>query len=346
MKYIFILLLIMGSHGLRAQKVFFKSNHSFTEENKKNFYSSIALQNNLVLFNANDYQLYAYDKNSGALLWQQQLDWKSDYAPFFADGSIWANAKNEVLKIDTATGKVKKATPIGRMDTQPTVINGVLYSTGLYDAGCLFAYDLKQDTMLWSRFIAHGIAQTPYYLPNTIIANAEGSNWIEVNFKGQLTDTTCENEEINYPSELSCAKQFLLRTHDGKEIRGKLASKLDENDSGIEHLFYTSKNTFIINNDKLFVIGNKGKLQLQKSLDDLSGEIETDYDSKLNFLGADNETVWLHLGNYILHYNFAKKKALRTIDLQQWAPHQVVLDDSKIWLISSNDGLLYGLTID
>ena len=159
-------------------------------------------------------------------------------------------------------------------------------------------------------------------------------------------DTICDKEKINYPSELSCAKQFLLRTHNGKEVKGKLALQLDENDSGIEHLFYTSKNTFIINNDKLFVIGNKGKLQLQKGLDDLSDEIETDYDSKLNFLGADNETVWLHLGNYILHYNFAKKKPLRTIDLKNWEPHHVVLDGAHVWLISSIDGLLYGLTID
>ena len=347
MKYLFFLFAVLsGHHVLHAQHVFFKSNQTFTEKTLETFYSSIALQGNLLLFNANDYELYAYNKNTGTLQWQQRLNWKSDVAPFFAQGYVWANGNNEVLQLDTATGKVKKATVIVRMDTQPTIIDGVLYSTGIYDAGCLFAYDLKHDSMLWSRFIAHGIAQTPFYLPNKIITNAEGNHWIEVGYKGNLLDTLCEKEEVGYPSELSCAKSFLLRTHDGKEITGKLATKLDENDNGLEQVFYTPEKTFVINDDKLFVIGNKGKLQLEKSLDALADGLETVYNDEVKILKGDKQTIWLHLGNHILHYNFAKKKALRSINLESWAPHQVLLDDSKIWLISSNDGLLYGLNMD
>lgn len=177
MKYLFFLALIFASHnGLHAQKVFFKSHQTFDKKELETFYSSIALHGDLLLFNANNYELYAYNKTTGTLNWQQRLNWKSDIAPFFAAGSIWANGNNEVLQLDSATGKVKKATVIARMDTQPAIINGVLYSTGLYDAGCLFAYDLKGDTMLWNRFIAHGIAQTPFYLPSKIITNAEGNN--------------------------------------------------------------------------------------------------------------------------------------------------------------------------
>lgn len=165
-------------------------------------------------------------------------------------------------------------------------------------------------------------------------------------YSGQLLDSLCDKEETDYPSELSCAKQFLLRTHDGKEIKGKLAERLDRNESSLEQVYYTEQKTFVINNDKLFVIGKKGKLQLEKSIDDLSDGLETAYDDEKKILKGDNETVWLHLGNFLLHYNFAKKKTLRTIDLQQWAPHQVLLDGSDIWLISSNDGQLYGLHME
>jgi len=347
MKYTALLLLMLtGSLGLSAQKVFFKSNQNFTESQLESFYSSLTIKDSLLLFNANDYHLYAYNKSTGALQWQQRINRKSDIAPFWVNGTIWVNAKDEVQQLDAATGAVKKATPIARMDTPPTIINGVLYSTGIYDAGSLFAYDLKADTVLWSRFIAHGISQTPYYLPNQIIANAEGNNWMEVGYNGKLLNAACEGEEVEYPSELSCVKKFLLRTHDGLEIKDKLAQKIGENYNGVEQLFYTAQNTFIINNSQLFVLGNKAKLLLQKDLADLSSELETDYESKVQILQADKETVWLHLGNYVLQYNFAKKKAVRTINLEEWAPHQVLLDNNQLWLISTNDGLLYGLHID
>ncbi len=347
MRYPILLLVVLSTSLLAsAQKVFFKSAQTFSKDNTKTFYSSIALQNNLLLFNANDYKLYAYDKNTGQLKWQHKLDWKSDIAPFFVQNTIWANGNDEVLQLDTATGKPLKAIAISRMDTKPTIINNVLYGTGIYNAGCLFAYDLQQDSVLWSRFIAHGIAQTPHYLPGHIIANAEGNNWLEVAYNGKLLNAACEEEEAHFPSELSCAKKYLLRTHDGKEIKGKLALKIDKNDYGVEQTFHAPHATFIINKNMLFVIGNKLKLKLEKDLEQLAPGIDPAYGSTVQILQAAKETVWLHLGDHLLEYNYIKKKKVRAINLSTWAPHQVLLDENKIWLISSTDGLLYGVTID
>ena len=347
MKYFCLLLTAFAaSFTLSAQKVFFKSAQTFTAEELKPFYASIAIQDDLLIFNANDYKLYAYNKNTGAPKWTQQLNWKSDIAPFFAGNTIWANGKNEVLQLDTATGKRINTLDIERFDTQPIIINNVLYGTGIYEAGCLFAYDLRTDTMRWSRFIAHGIAQTPYYLPNHVIASIEGDSWIEVDYQGKYVNAACETREEDEDPETTCYKTFLTRTHDGMEIKGRLAHKIDKSGYGMEQVFYTPEKTFILNKNRLYVFGNKLQLQLEKELEKLSPKVELTYGSTAKIIKADNQQVWLHLGNYILQYNYLKKKAMQTINLEAWLPHQLLLDGNHLWLVSGKDGLLYGLTLD
>ncbi|MFZ1453284.1 MAG: hypothetical protein WAT20_11310, partial [Ferruginibacter sp.] len=60
-----------------AQKEFFRSQQVFTKEQLNNFYSSATIHNDLVIFNANDYQLYAYNKKDGSLQWSVKTNYKT-----------------------------------------------------------------------------------------------------------------------------------------------------------------------------------------------------------------------------------------------------------------------------
>ncbi len=63
------------------QKEFFRPQQVFTKEQMSNFYSSITIHEELVIFNANDYQLYAYNKKYGSLKWSVETNYKS--VPWF-----------------------------------------------------------------------------------------------------------------------------------------------------------------------------------------------------------------------------------------------------------------------
>ena len=68
-------------------------------------------------------------------------------------------------------------------------------------------------------------------------------------------------------------------------------------------------------------------------------------DAFAKILKADDANVWVLYNNKLLVLQYKKQKLLQTIDLQSWLPHQAVLDGNRLWLISKNDGLLYGLTL-
>lgn len=317
--------------------------------NERPFYSSLNLHDSLVLLNANDYNLYAYDRHTGRQKWTYPLKWKSDLPPYFCGNFIWAtNGKNQVLKIEPSSGKVVKTLEVSSVETQPFVKNDILYFTGIYDGGCLIAYDLKSDSILWKRFLAHGYSRTPYYLQDKIIANAEGDQWIELNYDGSLKVSGCDNgfEEDVFPSELPCARQFIALDHSGIEINGKLAAKLGLSSYAEPEIKVSSKYTFIVHEDRVYKLGKNQKRQSTIQLNTLAAEIESGNDVPVKILHADDENISLFYNmNYVL-YSHRDKKLLKVINLSEWEPHQVLLDDTQLWLISRKDGQLYGLSIN
>ena len=341
-KLAFIIIIIAGSGNLLAQTVFFKSDKKFTSENMKDFYASVSIQGDIVLFNAPDYQLYAYDKKNGNLDWSFDLQRKSDIPPFFVDEYIWANSNEGTVQLTKNTGKINKALNFERVDTKPIVKNNIVYATGIYDAGVLFAYDMMKDSVLWQRFLAHGCGVEPYYLNERIIANGEGDQWLEVSYNGSIANG-CEMEDGAFPEQLPCIKRFLALTHDQKEIKGKLAKRIE----GVEYnqpvFYYTANHTLALNNGKLFVIGDNLKLKSQTSLQTFSDSLQ-DFGTG-QILKADKDMVWLMYNEHLVVFNYIKKKPIKIIDLQKWAPHNPVIDENRLWLISRNDGLLYGLII-
>jgi outer membrane protein assembly factor BamB len=307
------------------------------------------MNDNLVLFNAPDYQLYAFSKNSGQQKWSYNLNRKSDFPAFFSGNYIWTtNGAKQVIKLDPVTGNLVNTLTVATIETKPFLKNDILYFTGLYDGGCLIAYDINADSVLWKRFLAHGVSTTPYYLDDKIVANAEGDNWIEVNYDGTLKEAGCDKDAVegDFPSQLPCVKQFIALTHDGMEIKGKLAEDLALNADNIPAITSTAKNSFILNDGRLIILGNKLKKKSSLLLASLSDELEETSNAPAKILRADEEKITMLYSNHFIIYHHRDKKLLKLVDLSQWEPHQAILDEDKLWLISRKDGLLYGLVIN
>jgi PQQ-like domain len=331
-----------------AQKEFFRSQQVFTKEQMISFYSSVTIHDGLVIFNANDYHLYAYNKKDGSLKWSVETNYKSMIPVFVQDSTIYAAvSKKEVhqaAQFNLADGKLIKALPFGPLATKPLVKNGMLYGTAIYNFGCILAYDLKKDTVVWSRFIAHGFSLQPYFQENRILANAEGDNWVALGYDGILLDTTCVKKASMYVEDIPCVKKFIALTHDGLEIKEKLAADILGADIyGQPEMLRSEKFTFILYDEKLTILSGKLKVKQQVQVSSLAEDLEGYIDIKL--LKADDENIWIFYNNHLLQYNHKTKKLVGLTNLTAWQPTSVLLDEENIWLVSGKDGLLYGLSL-
>lgn len=344
------LLVILFSFSSFSQKIFFKSTQAFSEEQLNNFYSSIAIEGDLLLFNASDYKLYAYNKKDTSLLWIHDANYKSNIAPFVAGGVVWTNIHEDnssaTVLADAKTGRVQKKLPFGPLATRPVIKDGVLFGTAIYDAGRIIAYNIAKDTVTWSRFLAHGYSRQPYYFNDRILANAEADNWVELDYKGVLLDTICGKKPDIYITDIPCVRNFTALTHDRKEIKGKLAAEVLDNDyMTTPNVLTSAKYTFCLAKGRLTILGDKLKRKASVQLSSLSANIADDSygDGLVALLKADSEKLWLICNDQFIIYNYKSKKPEQVIDLASWQPHQVLPDDDKLWLISKKDGLLYGL---
>lgn len=338
------------SFTANSQKEFFQSQQTFTGEQLSEFYSSITIENNWLLFIGCDYKMYAYDRQTGDLKWKTPLQYKTDVAPLVIDSIIYTghykDRTTSAAQFNLNTGKFIRELPVGTIATKPLVKNDILYGTAIYDGGCLFAYDLKKDTLLWWRFLAHGYSTQPYYFKDYIYANAEADHWVKVGYDGKLIDTTCREKADIFVSDIPCIQNFYALTHDGEKIDGKLASAIfEEGTAWAPEIITTRNNSFVIYEEKLAIIGNKRKVKQVVAIPALADSIETITWNAGRLLKADDEKVSFFYNDHLFTYDHKHKKLARLVDLTQWEPHKVVLDENKLWLISKKDGRLYGLTL-
>lgn len=332
----------------QGQKVFFRSAQTYTPQQLEAFYSSITLQGNLLLFNAPDYNLYAYDKNSGALKWTSQLGWKSNTPPFFVEDYILANnSKEQVVRLDTASGRIVRTLPFWNISSQPLLRQGLLYTTGIYEAGNVLAYDPQADSVRWYRFVAHGMDQRPYYRADRLWANGEGDNWFELDYAGRLLSPACDTTDPEAPWTPSCTQSFIALTHDDKKITAPWAKKLGLSEYDRPGVLYTPGATLLLGKGTLYTIGNRLKLKASSPLHTLLPEdAEEDAFSATHLLKAEGDSVWLLYNHRLIVYNFKQKRLLRSVDLSAWHPHAPLLDAGRLWFVSQKDGLLYGVDVN
>ena len=306
-----------------SQKEFFRSQQVYKEGQLDKFYSSITIHDSILLFNANDYHLYAYNKNNGSLKWAYKNNYKTVVPVFVADNIIYAAASQKeepkAVQISLADGKLIKTLPFGPLQTKPIVKDGILYGTATYNYGCIVAYDLQKDTVAWSRFIAHGLSRQPYYFDNKILANAEGDNWVELGYDGVLLDTTCAVKANIFVEDIPCVRTFAALTHDGLEIKGKLSDDIFGKDFFDQPDIITSNNfTYVLYGDKLSIISKKLKVGQQIEISALVPDLVDNVNSKL--VKADDESIWISHADHLLQYNQKTKKLLRQINLTAWQP--------------------------
>ncbi|MGZ8536888.1 MAG: hypothetical protein ACXWV9_01435 [Flavisolibacter sp.] len=331
-----------------AQKEFFRSQQVFSKEHLSTILSSIVIHNDLILFNANDYHLYAYNKKDGSLKWATETNYKSSRPAFVQDNIIYAglysNKVQQTAQFSLVDGKLIKTLPFGPLETKPLIKNGMLYGTAIYDYGCILAYDLEKDTVTWSRFIAHGLSNQPYYFDNKIMANAEGNNWVALGYDGILLDTICKVKADIFVENIPCIEKYTALSHDRLPIKGKVSAEIFGNDlMDLPEMITTSNTTFALNETKLSILSKKLKIKQQLDLSTLAEDLEDNGNTKL--LKADDENIWILFSDHLMQYNHKAKKLVKLTNLSEWQPQTVLLDEENIWLISGKDGLLYGVSL-
>ena len=333
-----------------SQKEFFHSEQKFTEKQLNAFFSSVSVDSSHIYFIANDYFLYAYDRQTGQQKWSTSLNYKSNIPPFVHDNVIYSTIHKEkstsAVMINANNGELIRELPVEMLESKPLIKDGVLYGTAIYEGGCLFAYDTRKDTILWWKFLAHGVSVQPYFFNDYIQANAESDNWVKINYQGGFVDTTCKVKADIFVSDIPCIKKFNALTHDGFEINGKLAKSLFGDDNPNEpEMLTTRKASFVLYENKLSIIGNKGKLKEQIDIDALVDSISDDSNETKQLLEANEEKVSFFYNNHLYTYNYGKKKLENVTNLSAWQPFRIQLDKDQAWIISRNDGRLYGLQL-
>jgi hypothetical protein len=337
------LLLLYGR--LKAQTQFYKSDINFTDKQLQSFSSAIAADENRVYFIANDYALYCLDKKNATIGWKTDLNWKISTAPYILGDTLFTGHYDweytSAAMIDTKTGSLIKRLPFEPLHTAPHLKNGILYCTTIYNAGNILGYDIKNDSVLWDRFIAHGVSTQPVYLEDKIIANAEDTNWFELDYKNKLLGTC--NNPAGFVEDITCVKNYRFLSHDHKEITDNFIEKYFGTEQYSFDKYFTQDNTFIMSSENLVVLSKKLKVLTNISL--YYEEVDDQYSSYFKILYANDKHVWCMSNNMILQYELKGQEPVK-YNLAQWNPHCAVLEGNVVWLINRNDGQLYGLTLE
>ena len=349
-KILFICLLY--STTTIAQTEFFNSKIQFSDDNLSHFYSSFSIDSSQVYFNTNDYYLKAYNKKTGSLIWSSNISKKSNETPKIHQNSVIINAHfgeyvTKCVKINAKTGVVLDTLEIESINSQPIFKDSIMYCTAIDPevGGAVMAYNLNKNIAIWKQFIAHGVDQQPYYLSNKIIANAEEDNWFEIDYNGKLKDSLCESSSTLFVENIKCVQHYLYLSHDGKGITSTF---LQEYFESYESLKVSSNDhfTFILGGSKLLIVKDNLKIDKEININEIVTLPEKALNGYREFFKTDDNTVRFFYKNLIVVYDYLNYKLIKTIDLSPWKPHQVVLDDTQVWLISKNDGQLIGLELD
>ena len=350
LKLVFICLLY--SFPIIAQTEFFNSKIKFSESQLDKFYSSFSMDSSQVYFNANDYYVHCYDKKTGVLNWSYRLESKTNTAPIaYRNNLIVSKYSSEYgdkcLQLNTKTGDTIQTLVIQSINTKPIFKENVMYCTGIDGGigGAVIAYDLKKNNIIWEKFIAHGVDRQPYFLKDKIIANAEEDNWFELDYNGKMVDTTCEYKTNLFVEDIKCVQNYIHRTHDNKGISQAFLLEYFED---YENLKVSSNNnyTFLLSDSKLMLLKDNLEIGKEINMDEIVTLPEKAINGYREILKIDDTAIWFFLKNLIVVYDYINYKLINTIDVSSWRPHQVVVEDTQVWLISKNDGQLVSLELD
>ena len=354
-----------------SQTQLYKSSFPDFNITDQKLYASLVMAENTIVFNASDFKLYGIDKTSYKTNWEINTGIKSiKPAILYKDTFFFRNSQSEETRVeqyDLKTGKLLKHFPFESIATKPHFIGNVMYFTGwrAFDGGKMMAYDLEKNILLWEEYLGDGreIDFQPVYLDSKIIVSAHEGNWYDLDYNGKILDLQTEEYTHNRDGKIF-VKKYLFLTHDGKKITEDFLDNQEISKPYTTKI--TKKHTIILSKTDLSVFGNNEKLKLKLKLQSIvPSKMSEEEEEKLlaimrsgspyvanehidlgQIIKTDDKTVWFLHENHLVHYDFNKNKLLRDLDLNHWQPHQLILDNRTIWLISKNDGQLYALDLE
>lgn len=340
--------LIFCASQFHSQTQLYKSSLKlFGFSPEEDYYSSIAMKGNVIVFNAPNYHLYGIDKTNYKTLYDIEVNTMSNKPAYFHQETFfygtYKNQESKVVQFDLHSGNVIKELPFESIDTQPHLIGNTLYLTGLQSGGRLFAYDIEKNQTLWDKFIGHGSDYEPDYQKDKIVVSVDKTWWSHLDYQGKHVPMESKKSfEIDDTPYFVIEYEFL--THDEKEISQEF---LWENQLTRHYSIKKTKNqTFVLSNNRLMILGNNKKVMLNADLSSVWFNDSEERGTLKKILQVDDKTIWLINQNQLVQYDFKKEKILRTINLDAWRPQQLILDNRTIWLISRNDGQLYALDFE
>lgn len=353
MNKFFIFIITILSINSWSQTEFFHSKILHTESQLDKFYSSISMDSTQVYFNANDYYIHAYNKKTGQLNWSYYLASKTNETPKLYKNSIivlkhFDEYNNKSIQLNSKTGDTIKTLNINEIYNEPVFKNDIMYCTSISPkiGGAILAYDLNKNSVIWERFIAHGVGKHPYYLKDKIIANAESDNWFKIGYDGILKDTLCLKKASLFVEDIKCIENFQVLTFDNKAIT---ESFLNKNVGEYDNLVFKSneKLTVFIGNENLLIIGKNKKILHKVRLDEILLSLYSEMNSYKTILKIENTTVWFFYEYLLVAYDYKNPEKRQVYDLAKWKAHQILLEPNNAiaWIISKNDGQLYGLNL-
>jgi outer membrane protein assembly factor BamB len=347
--YLILCLLVFNTYKTNAQNVLFNTQVNYSPSELSNFLSSITLDEDAIYFIANDYNLYSIENKTKKVLYTTEINSKSNDAVFILKDtlitSLYENNKHSAVFINKNSGQIIRKLNVSPLKTAPQFLNDSIFvaTTINNEGGQLFAYDLHNNTILWEHFVGHGYNFKPYIKNETILANFDYDEWKTVTLNGEIEEEIVEEYETN--NKMKLLHVFYTLSHDEIEIKQEFLSEYFSNIENIK-VKTNSKNTVILSQNKIVVLADNAEIISNKEFSkiiQLPNEGENDY---LEILKIEKENVWFFYQNLVVNYNFKKNLVVKTYNLTSWNAHQVILDSNKLWLISKNDGQLYGLQLE
>jgi outer membrane protein assembly factor BamB len=118
-----------------------------TENNKNGDYSLSTVSGDTIYSVSSSSMIYALDKDSGKLLWKQEIGEKT-VNPSASQESVFTGADRGLCALDKKTGAIKWEQQIGRISSKPIVSNNLII------AGCsegeVYAFDINSGEQVWN----------------------------------------------------------------------------------------------------------------------------------------------------------------------------------------------------
>jgi len=340
--------LLLVCSNVFSQTIFYKSDFVFDDFKPDGLSGSMTISDGLILFDAPNDTLYSIDKKEGRVNWEINGGKKFKMTPYLYDNTFFYGNNEQglsrVSQFDLYTGKKIKDLPFMSLKARPCFLNNIMYCTALADGGKLVAYHLNENNIVWEKNIGFGVEAQPVYLKDKIIANAEDDNWFEIDYNGNFLKTKSK-KHIYLDTTQFLIKEYKFLTHDGKEITQDFLKKNKLSNSDYQTKS-TENQTFVLTENQLLILGNNKKKMLQLHLEKEFPTDDFSTDTYRNILAFQPESVWFCYQNFLIQYDFIKKKLLRKVDLRYLNPYRVLLENRTIWLISGNNGQLYGLDFE